>query len=389
MTKRRVVLFLLWVVIALLLGSCRAQETRSTGGEAARDAKGGGVTTALSLKKITALEDVINDLVDARVVYVGETHDRYGHHISQLEIIKALHRQNGAIAIGVEFVQQPFQSVLDSYIAGELDERAMLRGVEWYDRWRYDYRLYRPIMQYARAHRIPVLALNVPVELTSRVSESGLNGLDDAERRQLPRTYDFSDKDYEARLREVYSKHARSGEEGFQRFIEVQLTWDEGMADVLARYLSEHPQERVVVLAGSGHLSFGSGIPARVERRVQVNSQIILPADSLALEPGIADIIIFPNASELPPRGMMGVYMEAHENGVLVGDLVEDGAAAEAGVEKGDIIQRLDGITVSDTTDIRIGMLSKAPGDTAALQVLRQPLLGKERVLEFELELTP
>ena len=36
----------------------------------------------------------------------------------------------------------------------------MLRGTQYYDRWRFDYRLYREILSSARRHRIPVIALS-------------------------------------------------------------------------------------------------------------------------------------------------------------------------------------------------------------------------------------
>ena len=64
-----------------------------------------------------------------------------------------------------------------------------------------------------------------------------------------------------------------------------------------------------------------------------------------------------------------------------IGD-VENGSFE---VEKGDVIQQLDGARVSAPADIRIGMLDKLPGDKVALRVLRKQLLLNDQVLNFEL----
>ena len=119
----------------------------------------GHLTRALDLKSVTTLDGIIWPLSKVRVVFVGEGHDRYEHHLNQLDIIRSLHEGKPDLAIGMEFFQWPFQSVLDRYIAGEIDERTFLRETEYYKRWRYDYRLYRPILQYARENRIPYLGI--------------------------------------------------------------------------------------------------------------------------------------------------------------------------------------------------------------------------------------
>src|SRR5262245_22405996 len=100
-----------------------------------------------------AIEDLIRTLSNNRVVFVGETHERYDQHLSQLEIIRGLHGQApGHWAIGVEYFQRPFQPYLDAYIAGSISEREFLSKTEYFERWSFDYRLYRPIFEFAREH---------------------------------------------------------------------------------------------------------------------------------------------------------------------------------------------------------------------------------------------
>ncbi|MDF1530466.1 MAG: ChaN family lipoprotein, partial [Sedimenticola sp.] len=106
------------------------------------------IATVLDLRQTTNIESLIPSLRDNRVVYIGETHDNYSHHNAQFEIIAALKAQGADLAIGMEMFQRPFQKYLDDYIAGTITETEMLRKTEWYDRWVYDYRYYRPILNF-------------------------------------------------------------------------------------------------------------------------------------------------------------------------------------------------------------------------------------------------
>jgi uncharacterized iron-regulated protein len=107
---------------------------------------------AIDLSALPSLDAIIPQLAQKQVVFVGEIHDRFGHHLAQLEIIKRLYRAYSDLAIGVEYFQRSSQPYLDAYIAGELDEKSFLKKTEYFERWSFDYRLYRPIFRYAREH---------------------------------------------------------------------------------------------------------------------------------------------------------------------------------------------------------------------------------------------
>jgi len=322
------------------------------------------------------------------VVFVGETHDLYGHHLAQLQVIKALHQKHPDLAIGMEMFQQPFQQYLDAYIDGRIDEAEMLRKTEWFDRWRYDFRHYKPILDYAKRHKIPVIALNIPFELKDRVSQVGLKGLTAEERARIPADMDDSDMEYRERLRTVFHRHAGGGtRNGFERFVQVQLLWDESMAERAARYLQEHPERRLVVLAGGGHLMYGSGIPNRVKRRVDVETAIILPGDKQPVRPGMADFLIYPPEVSLPKAGLMGVYLDEAEQGVLISAVAEESAAGAAGIRKGDVITRVNGAAVKTSGDVKALLLGKKPGDSVTVSIFRDRLLFEDQHLEFTFRL--
>jgi uncharacterized iron-regulated protein len=345
------------------------------------------LTTALDLNAATNLEGIIPALADKRVVLVGETHDRYDNHLMQLEIIRRLHALHPRLAIGMEMFQQPFQSVLDDYIAGRVDEKQLLRDTEYYRRWRFDFRLYAPILEYARENHLPVVALNLPADLTSKVGREGIAGLTAAERKELPDEIDRSDAAYEARLRTVFEHHPAMDGHAFENFIDVQLLWDEAMAERAADYLHAHPDYTMVVLAGAGHLAYGSGIPRRLTRRLDVQSAIILNDWDGPLEPGLADYLLLPQEQSLPPSGKFGALLDESGGKLSIDQCLSESPCKQAGLRHGDQIIAINGDSIADLADLRVATWDKRPGDNVTITIRRQHWYRPTQVLSYEITL--
>ncbi|MGD8934826.1 MAG: ChaN family lipoprotein, partial [Gammaproteobacteria bacterium] len=274
----------------------------------------------VTLKKTSPLTQIVEQLANSRVVFVGETHTRYDHHLVQLEILKHLYQISPKLALGVEWFQQPFQKHLDDYIAGRITEKEMLHLTDYFNRWNYDYRLYRPIIQYAREQGIPVIALNASRELMTALSHSGFDDLSDELKQQLPADYDWSDKKYEQYLRDMFELHPEYPGE-FEDFLRGQLTWDESMAERAAEYLQNNPDQRMLIFAGSGHIMFGSGIPNRLQRRMDAeHSSVLVSEDLLPVSADIADYLVITAQQELEPVGLIGAFLESQGKLVVIKD---------------------------------------------------------------------
>jgi len=340
----------------------------------------------LDLRNMPTLDTIISELAKDRVIYVGEAHTTYGHHLSQLEVIRRLHEIDPNIAIGLEFFQQPFQQYLDDYIAGALGEKEMLRKTEYYIRWAYDYRHYKPILDYAKEHAIPLIALNIPKEITRKVGAEGMAALTDEEKSKIPDDIDASNSLYKKRIKDIFYQHPHGEGRSYERFMEVQLLWDEGMAERAAEYLKENPKKRLVVLAGIGHLADGTGIPQRVNRRIPVESSIVLPADSVEVRPGVGDFLLYPEDAKLPPKGRMGIILADDKKSVVSG-VLPGSAAKKAGMEKGDVILSLNGVSTEMLTDLRIFLVDKKPGDQLDIVVRRKRFFFGETEIQLKVEL--
>jgi len=311
-------------------------------------------------------------LAAKRVVFIGEVHDRYDHHLNQTAIIQQLYQQDPRLTIVLEMFPQPSQPYLDAYVAGELDEQAMLAKTGYFEGWGLDYRLYRPILQYAREQGIPLLALNVPRAIVRKVGKSGLGSLTEEEGVWAPAFIDKSDQGYRERLEAVYRAHEPIDSGKFEYFLEAQLLWDEAMAERAARYLVEHPDRRLAVLAGNGHFAYGSGIPQRLQRRTPAAAAIVLQVDEVGEYQEAADFLVVSADTPLKPAGRLGVEMEeARGSGLRIKSVMPGSAAEQAGVRAQDYLAAIGGRSINSLQDVRLALLDKAPGESVEVKVRR------------------
>ena len=125
-----------------------------------------------------------------------------------------------------------------------------------------------------RKKKLPLIALNTPTEISRKISREGLDELTAAERQFIPPTaeIDLGNPEYRQMLFKIYQQHNHAGHgnsKGFDKFVLVQVLWDETMAERVAQFHQKNPQYKIVVLAGKGHIIYGYGIPQRVARRLR------------------------------------------------------------------------------------------------------------------------
>lgn len=237
--------------------------------------------------------DAFRALVGADVVYLGEQHDSAADHATQLDIITALYAENSDVAIALEMVQRPFQPALDAYLAGELDEAELIIESEYDQRWGFPWEFYAPILRFAQAHQLPVVALNAPSEISRKVARQGLDSLEGEDFRYiLPISeIDTQNEAYQELVRSPFSAHSSHGTFNFENFFAAQVLWDETMAMTVAEFRQANPETQVIVLAGQGHVVYGYGIPDRVARRLgdELEQQIVLLNPPPTLEPEDAE----------------------------------------------------------------------------------------------------
>jgi uncharacterized iron-regulated protein len=338
----------------------------------------------IDVSALKTLSDVIKGVSGKKIIYVGEVHDVFAHHAVQLDIITGIYRNNQKIAIGMEMFQTQFQETLDAYISGEMTEGEFLKKSEYFKRWSFDYNLYKPILDFAKAEQVPVIALNLKREIIEKVSYGGIESLSEEEKAEIPDGLDFSDTEYRERLKEIFQVHKNSSEKSFNNFYQSQILWDETMSRSVDNFLRMNPDHAMIVLAGQGHLRYGSGIPLRTYRRNSLDYTTVLIDEDV--DKDIADYIVFPKPVKGITAPRLMAFLKDDDGLISVAAFSDKSVSEKAGLRKGDRIIFIDDAEIRSVGDIRLHLLYKKEGDIIKVKVKRK-IFFLERVVDIDVEL--
>lgn len=241
------------------------------------DAVTDGAITRMSDRVAVSFSRMMADAEGSDVIFVAETHDNRKNHEMELDVIRSLWAKKIPLAIGLEMFQTDFQGHLDDWIEGRMTEQSF--KAVYARNWSYDWSLYRDIFIFARDNRIPMIALNVPKEIVTKVARQGFASLTPEERKNLPSgvacELNKPQTEFLKRTFQEVFKHEANGKV-FAYFCEAQAVRNSGMAMVIAKDQKTHPGRKLVALAGTWH-AVKHGIPERLASINGVSYKVILP----------------------------------------------------------------------------------------------------------------
>lgn len=215
-------------------------------------------------------------------------------HAAQLKLIdRARCIDDGRqLVIGFEQFYRSHNVYLEQYIKRKISLEALLAATKWDETWGFESRLYEPIFEYCRYHKIPMVGLNVPTQLIRLVALNGIDALPNELKQYLPRNMDMDNK---LHFRHFVRLLADSGHldamdmRRLLRMYEAQVLWEEWMSESIALVLNAMPDSRVVALVGNAHVEERSAFPDRIERRSNERPYTVVPRPVLwTLEQGHA-----------------------------------------------------------------------------------------------------
>ncbi|EDN70818.1 protein of unknown function DUF399 [Beggiatoa sp. PS] len=320
---------------------------------------------------MATLDDIIPKIVSSRVIYVGEQHDQFAHHLNQLMVIKKLHEAGHKIAVGLEMFQVPYQSALDDYLADKIDEPTFLQRSQYFNHWRFDYNLYKPIIDYVKAENIPLIALNIDKQITKKVAREGIHNLTEEEKPALPVEMDFSNDAYRHDLYQIFMQHQKTfGDKNFEYFLQSQALWDETMAQTAAQFLAQYADTQLIVLAGNGHVRYRYGIPNRLYRRNGETFTVIVQDERMT--PEIGDYVLLTEEIKGKAAPKLGVWIEELDNQLRIQRVGEKSPAKQAGLQAKDIILQLSGHEIRTLADLKWVLFYTDIGSTVTIIVMRK-----------------
>ncbi len=245
---------------------------------------------------------------EARVVLLGESHDRADHHLWQLSVLAGLAAQRedpaADLVVGFEMLPARADPVLADWVADRLSEDAFLERTNWARVWGFPPALYLPLFHFCRMHRVPMVGLNCDRDLVRKVGAGGWEAVPETEREEITPAAPAT-PDYRAYLFAMTGgrREGRAAQHpmdpAFDRFVRAQTTWDRAFACriVAARARNGSSAPLVIGIIGRGHLEHRGGTPHQLADLGIPDATILLPVDAGAeIAPGIADAVFGLNA---------------------------------------------------------------------------------------------
>lgn len=257
------------------------------------DACAAPLITRVSDRQEVPLSQLVSAAERSDLIMIGEVHDDQKHHELQLAVIRSLWERKVPLAIGLEMFDPGSQRLLDDWTDGKLSEQEM--KAIYAKNWSFDWSFYRAIFLYARDHRVPLVALNIPKEIATKVSRQGYASLSEEEKKGLPQgTSCDLNNPHTAFLEKSFKHLFQRVTRGrlFSNFCEAQTVRNSGMAMNLASYLKKRPGTRIVAITGVWH-AVRNAVPEQLRRHdAKKSSTVILPEIAeLNLENATPDVV--------------------------------------------------------------------------------------------------
>lgn len=324
-----------------------------------------------------------------RVLLAGEEHTDLDAHRVQARIIEELHERGRRVLIGLEMFPASQQAVLDQWRDGLLTEAGFLRLAGWYEHWGYPWELYRPIFLFARDHALTLQAVNIPREIVSAVRQKGFDALDAGQRALLPPKIATGGEEHRALFLASFEHddtvHAQIPAEQLEGMLRAQATWDAALGWNAANAVesSGDPAAIIVVLVGTGHVSYGLGAERQLRAggyRGRIASLIPVPLENARGEhddkvrASYADFVWGIPAQRFPEHPLLGISLAGSPGAqpTRIIQVAEGSPAARAGLAVGDVLLEIDGHRVGSPAALRERTAAYRWGDVAHVKLERK-----------------
>lgn len=188
--------------------------------------------------KATDFRKMVRELEKYDVVLFGEYHNSSIVHWLQLKTTEELYQKVGErLMLGAEMFERDNQEAVNRYLAGETDDKKLAEEARL---WKNHPTDYKPLLDFAKSKKLPMVATNVPRRYASAVAKKGVDSLllEASEKDwvvKLPFTVTLATPGYEE-MKNMMGDHAGSRA---MNFVAAQAIKDATMAESILKSLSE------------------------------------------------------------------------------------------------------------------------------------------------------
>ena len=237
------------------------------------------------------MDQAADALKNYDVVLIGEWHDHTGNHLAEMALLRALYARAPDLGLSMEMFERDTQNVVDDYLAGRIGEDNFRRRGR---AWGNYAESYRPLVEFAKEHHLPVIAANVPGAVVRCVGLEGpayLARMAPDKRGQAAAELHLQEGPYKDKFLRFLEESGSHGPEAdktpeqkkeeAERSFASQIARDDTMAESIFLSLQKNPARKVVHVTGAFHVEEALGTMERLKMRApQLKIALVVPAEA-------------------------------------------------------------------------------------------------------------
>ncbi|MDY6990014.1 MAG: ChaN family lipoprotein [Thermodesulfobacteriota bacterium] len=213
---------------------------------------------------VLELESFFKEINEYDIIFIGEVHDLPECQEAELTILRGLSEREPDLVLGLEMFERDVQDALDDYLGAVIPEETFLKLSR---PWPHYEEGYRPLIEFAKARQLAVIAANVPRRAAAAVAKTNQVSVDvlAGDGRFVPDVIHYDSAEYRERFTEMVAQMTPSApmkSRSVDGLYKAQVVKDAVMAAALEPFLGR----RILFCCGRFHCDYHLGIPYQLHR---------------------------------------------------------------------------------------------------------------------------
>ncbi|CAN8139243.1 Haem-binding uptake Tiki superfamily ChaN domain-containing protein [uncultured Thiomicrorhabdus sp.] len=228
--------------------------------------------------KALSISELATQLTDNDVIFIGEYHGNQASHLLQMQLQAALYDLKPQQVLSMEQFNRDQQTILNRYLDDEIGEKYLINQAPTWPNYAASY---RPMIEFAKQHFIPVIAANASADIVRCIGSYGEGYetlLPEDQRQWIAQDPYLNDKNYQQKFYDFMDSMRTLPADRKANSYAAQLARDNTMAESILKALKDYPEHQVIHLNGSFHSESSLGTVALLkQRRADLKIAVITP----------------------------------------------------------------------------------------------------------------
>ena len=227
---------------------------------------------------------MVEQLKQKEVIFIGEFHGNHASHLLEAQLQAALYQTHPNQILSLEQFNRDQQPILNRYLDNTIGEKTLIKEAPAWPNYAGSY---RPLVEFAKQHFLPVIAANAPSQIVRCVGRQGtdyLHKLPPNERALIAKTPFLTTSAYTEKFNQFLTEKmgiaqpdAHTNDHQNNRLL-AQLLRDNTMAEAINQALKQSPGAQVLHINGAFHSNDYLGTVAALKRlNPALNIAVISP----------------------------------------------------------------------------------------------------------------